>query len=118
MLAFATDLACRLETSTPLGAYGSGLPAGAIFFQRPQQSDVLAAQLAYRCAERVIRRLLRFNDNHSSAACGKLDASFDTETGRFDCGARTCQRPPAIRHLAVRLCGQHHRVAQPAISTA
>src|ERR1017187_3124797 len=108
MLGFAANLEICLETPAPLGAHDSRLPAGAVFFQGPEQSDALAAALAparagEMFAHNFCRRSMRANCHRAGFA-----VAADAVAGAHSVSlARARQRLVANRNLALCVRGEY-----------
>src|SRR5439155_26167165 len=112
LLVRVDGLGRRVETSTPLGAHHSRLPARPLFFQHPWQRDPLAAALAGRSSHRPCTRggawLLVSARDDSAPSSALLDQNPRAPRLAL---ARTAQGPPSSRTLARSPSRQPNRMA-------
>src|SRR6202012_4547715 len=117
MLGRADELAASLETSTPLGADGSRLPAIAIFFQHFGQRDILAAAFVFYFAGRD-KNFLRAADGDcvfAFADCSRAKFAKAVHAGTpidFSILDRAGERFAANGDLVLRVRRKHRRMAR------
>src|ERR1039457_4342333 len=108
MLGSTANFQIGLETSTPLGANGSSLPARAVFFQHPEQRHALAVAVADRSAGEIGCGLCRCGAADPDAGGGQsANAAYKSLRASAVHLARADQGFAPNGDLAVRLRRRH-----------